>query len=125
MSLFCILTNYQQMPMSFLFSICLTFALFRDSYLCIGKDYFIFTCCQSEGYSTTIRVSHACLATSTVIILPTSYHTSQNTFWWKVLSWGPEGKYSVGGQKMRRCDFIMKDLNKYDMVPDWYCTVHA
>ena len=34
------------------------------------------------------------------------------------------GKRSVGGQKMRWCDVIMKDLKKCNLVPDWRDAAH-
>ena len=35
------------------------------------------------------------------------------------------GKRSVGGQKMRWCDVIMKDLKKCNLVPDWCDAAHG
>ena len=34
------------------------------------------------------------------------------------------GKRSVGGQKMRWCDVIVRDLKRCDLVPDWRDTAH-
>ena len=38
---------------------------------------------------------------------------------------GQRESAQVGGQKMKWCDFIIKDLKKCDLVPDRHDTVHA